>query len=807
MGEWSIVYDAWEPKEQTLREALCTLGNGYMATRGAFEETPAEDDSFYPGTYLAGGYNRLISEVSGKEIENEDLVNWPNWLPVTFRVLGSDAWFHISTVEVIAFKQELDMQHGLLLRTMHFRDSQGRESELRTRRLVSMANPHLAALEWHLTPLNWSGEVELKSSLDGQVINSGVARYRALASQHLQNLGQGQHTDDTAYLVVQTAQSKTRMAQALRSRLYLNGEQSSLIPDTKISEGFVAHHFHARVRQGSTLRLEKSVLVYTSRDWGITEPLLEACTNSLRQGRFEEVLEDHKRAWGRLWHRCDLDTACNTKVQAVLRLHIFHLLQTVSGHTVDLDVGVPARGWHGEAYRGHIFWDELFIFPFLNLHLPAITRELLMYRYRRLSEARHAAREAGYKGAMFPWQSGSNGREESQVIHLNPQSGRWLADNTYLQRHISSAVAYNVWQYYQATGDMDFLSYHGAELILDIAQFWSTIATLNTKTNRYEIEHVVGPDEYHTEYPDSASIGLNNNAYTNVMAVWVIQKALGLKDVIDESRYGELLTKLHISSEDLARWQDISKRMYVPFIGNSRIIAQFDGYDKLKEFDWDTYRAEHGKAMRLDRILESEGDSVNNYKASKQADVLMLFYLFSCEELTAILVQLGYDFEPAHIPENIAYYEARTSHGSTLSKIVHAWVLARSDRKRSWVNFEMALMSDVEDIQGGTTAEGIHLGAMAGTVDLVQRAYTGLEIRDDVLWLDPSLPDEMTCLNMQLRYRGHWLHINLTSDKMVITFDRGLSKEVQVGVRGKVYTFRTGEQKEFDIRRSTEKTA
>jgi trehalose/maltose hydrolase-like predicted phosphorylase len=800
MVEWSIIYDQWIPKEQPLREAICTLGNGYFATRGAFEEARAESEFYYPGTYLAGGYNRLSSEVSGKEIENEDLVNWPNWLPVSFRHTGEE-WFHMSGVEVLDFRQELDMKHGLLLRTVHFRDSAGRESKLYSRRLVSMANPHLAALEWQLTPLNWSGEIELRSALDGNVINSGVARYRALASKHHETVEQGQHDDETMFLVVETVQSKIRMAQVARTRLYLNGDSAGITPQTNIENGYVTHQFNFDAKEGQPMRLEKSVLFYTSRDWATSEPLLDACTNSHRQGTFETVLEEHKRAWQRLWNRCDLDVACNTKIQSVLRLHVFHLLQTVSGHTVDLDVGVPARGWHGEAYRGHIFWDELFIFPFLNMHLPAITRELLMYRYRRLNEARSAAKEAGYRGAMFPWQSGSNGREESQVIHLNPQSGRWLPDNTYLQRHISSAVAYNVWHYYQATEDMDFLSYHGAELLLDIAQFWSTIATYNESLGRYEILHVVGPDEYHTEYPDSTEIGLNNNAYTNVLAAWVIQRALELKEVIDDSRYDELLNKLHITPEDLDRWQDISRRMYVPFIEDNKIIAQFEGYDKLKEFEWDKYKAKHGEAMRLDRILESEGLNVNEFKASKQADVLMLFYLFSSEELVDVFQLMGYDFKPESIPDNIAYYEQRTSHGSTLSKIVHAWVLARSDRKRSWVNFEIALMSDLEDIQGGTTAEGIHLGAMAGTVDLIQRAYTGLEIRDDVLWLNPVLPDEMPCLNLQLRYRGHWLELNLTADKMVITFDRGWSKEVKIGVRGEVHTFKTGDKREFDISR------
>jgi trehalose/maltose hydrolase-like predicted phosphorylase len=285
------------------------------------------------------------------------------------------------------------------------------------------------------------------------------------------------------------------------------------------------------------------------------------------------------------------------------------------------------------------------------------------------------------------------------------------------------------------------------------------------------------------------------------MAVWTIQCALGLFKEIDDARIHELLHKLHLTEEDLERWRSISQRMYVPFIGESGIMAQFDGYDQLKDFDWETYRAKYGAAMRLDRILESEGESVNTYKASKQADVFMLFYLFSSEGLVQIFQRLGYDFKPESIPANIAYYEQRTSHGSTLSKIVHAWVLARSDRKRAWSNFKVALVSDVEDIQGGTTAEGVHIGAMAGTVDLVQRAFTGLEIRDGVLWLNPVLPEEMTCLHMPLRYRGHWITLLITKEKMTVSFDKGFSPEVRIGYRNEVHTFRTGDKKEFDIRR------
>lgn len=800
MQEWKLTYDTWQPEQQMLREALCTLGNGYFATRGAFEELPAVDGAFYPGTYLAGGFNRLTSEVAGEKIENEDLVNWPNWLPLTF-CHPEGEWFDIRQVELLDFRQELDMKQGVLLRRLHFRDKQGRETSLVSRRLVSMANKHVAALQWELTPLNWSGEIVVKSSLDGRVTNSGVARYRQLASQHLQSTGQGQHNAETVYLEVQTTQSRLLMAQAARVRVYREGVQESINFEVQQEEGFVAQQFSLQCEQNKPVLIEKVVQLHTSRDQAITEPLQEACKNIVRQGNFEHLLGKHVQAWQRLWNRCDLEISCNAKTQGILRLHIFHLLQTVSANTVGLDVGVPARGLHGEAYRGHIFWDELFIFPFLNLRLPELTRELLFYRFRRLPEARFAAAQAGYRGAMFPWQSGSNGREESQVIHLNPQSGRWLPDNTYLQRHISAAIAYNVWQYYQATEDMSFLTFMGAELIFDIALFWSSIATYNTSRGRYEIRNVVGPDEYHTEYPDSDEPGLNNNAYTNVMAVWVIQTALKLFDILDDSRVEELRQKIGMSQEDVARWREIAVKMYVPFIENSRIIAQFEGYEKLEEFPWEAYRAKYGEAMRLDRILESEGDSVNKYKASKQADVLMLFYLFSTAELTEIFSQLQYDFTKEDKAANISYYEERTSHGSTLSKIVHSWVLARSDRKRSWSNFQVALVSDVEDIQGGTTAEGIHLGAMAGTVDLVQRGFMGLEIREDVLWLNPVLPDELGCLNFSIRYRNHWITINLTQDTMHISFDRGWSKEVQIGVKGQVYTFTTGEQRKFDITR------
>jgi trehalose/maltose hydrolase-like predicted phosphorylase len=430
--------------------------------------------------------------------------------------------------------------------------------------------------------------------------------------------------------------------------------------------------------------------------------------------------------------------------------------------------------------------------------MPEITRSLLMYRYRRLGEARAAAAAAGYKGAMFPWQSGSDGQEETETLNLNPRSKHWVPDNSYLQRHVGSAIAHNVWQYFQVTHDVEFLHSYGAELILDIASFWSSVATFDDDRGRYEIRGVMGPDEFHDGYPDSKKPGLNNNAYTNITAVWVLCRALEVLVLLSEVRRAELTTRLGLSPEEIARWGDISRRMYVPF-HDDRIISQFEGYEKLRELDWEDYRTRYGHIQRLDLILELENDSANRYKLSKQADVLMLFYLFSAEEIGELFERLGYPFEYETIPRNIAYYADRSSQGSTLSRVVNAWVLSRSDRPRAIDFFAEALQSDVSDVQQGTTAEGVHLGAMAGTVDLVQRVSTGIEVRGDVLRLNPELPRETERLDMCIRYRGHSLDLRLTRDSLTVRERDGAAAPISLCIDGKICEFVSGTTRVFRL--------
>lgn len=809
MNEWLLVYEGLDPASEGLREALCTLGNGYFATRGALPECSA-DGTHYPGTYVAGVYNRLSSEISGRLVENESLVNVPNWLPVRIRLDddGGDGgtWLDPSSADVLDHRVELDMHRGVLTRHTHY-DAGGRSVRLTQRRLVSMADPHVAALETTLVAEGFSGTITVESALDGTVRNTGVARYNSLPTRHLRPLATEVPDAETVCVLVETNQSAVSVAQAARTRLRRNGERVAPVPEVVEGEGWIGMRLTVPVEDGDEVIVEKVVTLYTSRDEAISEPRLEACDHvrSLTAG-FDELLAAHVVAWRHLWRRTEVSLGANHDTARLLHLHMFHAMATVSPHSALLDVGVPARGLHGEAYRGHIFWDELFIFPFFELRLPELTRSLLLYRYRRINQARRAAQEAGYRGAMYPWQSASNGREETQTMHLNPESGHWLPDASHLQRHVNAAIVHNVWSYYQATGDEEFLRFYGAEMVLEIARFWASIATYDHSLDRYEIKGVMGPDEYHEAYPDRDRPGLDNNAYTNLMAAWCLCRALDVLDLLPPTTNAEIRERLVLIPEELDLWDEVSRKLRVCFHDGGGagglpgpVISQFEGYEDLEEFDWDAYRARYGDIARLDRILEAEGDTPNRYQLSKQADVLMLFYLLSAGELQELFERLAYPWDPDLIPRNIAYYEARTSHGSTLSRVVHAWIHARGHRERSWSEFLEALHSDVDDVQGGTTAEGIHLGAMAGTIDLIQRCYTGIELRGDGLRLDPVIPTDLRSLELGLRYRDQNLHLEITEDRVRVRSGRARRPPLTVRVGEEHRILHPGETVEFRL--------
>ncbi|WP_035104433.1 beta-phosphoglucomutase family hydrolase [Desulfohalovibrio reitneri] len=797
---WRLTYEGFDPGDEKLRETLTTVGNGFMATRGSFESESASFN-FYPGTYIAGMFNKLPSEVHGRTIYNNDFVNCPNWTAVEIKIGTSDFKSPLS-MELLNYTHALDMKKGVMMRTIICRDGLGRLIRLHTKRFVSMANRNLACQQFCITPLNFSDTVTIRSSLDGNVINAGVARYRALSSNHLDLMGLGA-TDDGVSLHVKTKASNYHLVMRAKTRAFENQKEIPLAKRVVIDGARISEEMDVSLRESATCTFEKLVAVHTTleEETPIPEEAEQAAIKTLDGIRtFRQAKTPHARAWEKLWEKADIVVGGDRFVQKVTRLHIFHLLSTASPHNTDLDAGMPARGLHGEAYRGHIFWDELYILPFFDLNFPDIAKALLTYRVKRLDAAREYARSIGAEGAMYPWQTADDGGEETQEVHYNPESDSWGPDLSRRQRHVSIAIFYNFWRYYTISGDKTFLRDNGAEVMLAIARFWASIASLE-EDGRYHIRGVMGPDEFHEKMPDSDEPGLSDNAYTNIMVVWLMEKALSLMDILPRQTRDRLLEEMNLTEEETAKWRDMTRRMKV-IIDESGVISQFEGYMDLDELDWDHYRRHYYSIHRMDRILKAEGDSPDHYKVAKQADVLMTWYVLSPESVARILEQLGYPVEDPYelLRVNYDYYKPRTSHGSTLSKVVHAVVSNFINRTESaWDWFLEAMRSDLFDTQGGTTIEGIHTGVMAGTLMTIVRYFAGVEVHSKQPIINPSPPPHFNGLALRFCHRRVWynLRIGRESMKMWLESDRRTQSVFQY--KGEMISLPPGEVVELPL--------
>lgn len=787
---WRLAYDRFDPAVEGTREALCTLGNGYWATRGAVPGS-VSDGIHYPGTYLAGVYNRLSTDRGSHVVETEHLVNAPDWTFLTVQPVGGSV-FRPGSAEMISHHQELDLRGGVLIRTNRYRDATGRTTRVTSRQFHSQAQPHLAALETTVEAEDWSGSILVLSAIDGNVTNSNVAVDNSLADEHLVHISTTSLDADTVVLETITNQSGITIAIAMRTHIRGLPDRGILKRRHANEEGRAGHEITLNLEYGRPVIIEKVAVVTTSRDRALSTAALDVRNRIRRAPGFGELVDAHLKAWEQLWERFGVRLHAGQRQSLALNLHIFHVLQSVAAASPDLDAGIPARGLHGEGYRGHVFWDELFVYPMLTLRRPELTRALLLYRYRRLDEARKAASAAGLAGAMFPWQSGSDGREETPTELFNVRTGRWMPDNSHRQRHVGLGVAYSVWQYYQATGDIGFLVECGTEILVEVARLFASLTTYDPVDDRFDIAGVMGPDEFHDGYPDAPGQGLRNNAYTNVLASWVLARAREAVDLVAGQDCAPLRLRLGLDADELIRWEHVSRRLRVPFHADG-IISQFEGYEQLEEFDWDAYRSRYSNIGRLDLILQAEGDSTNRYRLSKQADVLMLFYLLSAEELRDVFNRLGYALPADLVPRTVAYYLSRTSHGSTLSRLAHSWVLARSDRERSWSLFAQALESDLADTQGGTTREGVHLGAMAGTADMAVRCYGGVETREGALWLHPVLPLELPGLSFELSFRGQPISVKISRHQIRLRLHPCSAQPIQVCVENVRRTLAPGE--------------
>jgi trehalose/maltose hydrolase-like predicted phosphorylase len=736
---------------------------------------------------------------------NEDFVNAPNWLPVRFRAIPSltaqnitAPWIDPSNCESLEIERWLDLKEGTLRKTMIVTDENGAMYRVVSSRCASMANPHLAALQYSITPISSDAIIEIESRLDGSIFNNGVPRYRELSSQHL--LPATVKVDgDCLYLSTCTNQSKIEIVEVAHHRVLLNDpadqseKSSSEVQVVPVSWSQVTYVNQAAtagrisIRKGQTLTLEKFVGLATSKE--SSSPEDTAFSASKAFSTFAELHSAHRKAWNGIWEKVDVKVDGDRLAQKILRLHAYHLLATASSLSGDLDTAIPARGLHGEAYRGHIFWDEIFILPWYNLYYPEVTRACTRYRINRLEAARQYAREHSYRGSMFPWQSGSEGIEETPTVHINPISGKWGPDYSSFQRHVSLAIAFNLWTYGEMTGDTSFMEREGTELFFEICRFWVSRAEFSSTTNRYHIRNVMGPNEFHEHAKNCPGGGLIDNGYTNLMTAWLLEAGAGLFHKIKASSETSsvarsVIDRLGITAEEVQLWHTISSTLNL--LIKDGVISQFDGFFDLLPLNFDEYRAKYGNISRMDRVLKSENKTPDHYQVSKQADTLMAFYVLGLKKVEEILTQLGYAkyVDAALLRRNYEYYLPRTSHGSTLSKIVHADLAQlMGEEDLCFDLYTEALYSDFKDVQGGTTGEGIHTGVMAASLWVALTRFAGVDFSSDILAFHPRLPKQWNSISGSLTYKGNavWYTVNKDSVTLKVVTEDGAPYPVRIG--------------------------
>ena len=760
-----IIFDHYDRADERRREALLALGNGVLSWRASAPEASgqprADESDHYAGFYRAGWYDEAPREVNGDSVHMAALVNLPDPFGLSF-ALDEDYWFNLDSVELQRYRQMLNLDDGVLERQLEFRLADHRV-RLLERRLISMATPNLAVLRWELQ-LPPGLEVRLRSVLDGGVHNAGVRRNRAYEGRRLQHLAFDHDEAGAAALSARLHDHRRRLAMATQTRT----PEHQLQWRATAGEQRLTQEAECRVPDSGRLIVEKRavVLIDAERPAADSDARLEAW-RQLPSDDYEHLEQASAGAWRTLWQGHAL-ASDDPELQRTLHFHAFHLLQTVSPHSVGRDLGFPPRGWM-EGYYGQVFWDELFAYPVLATHWPHLARSLLDYRYARLDKARERARRAGLRGAMFPWRSARTGEEETPPWQCNPMSGRWMADHTRLQRHIGSAVAYDAWQLYLATADEALLAGPVSELIIEVARFWASIAQFDASRQRYLICGVIGPDEYHNGYPGAAEPGLDNNTYTNLMAAWTLDRARQVLGLLGESDADALRHRLALESDEPEHWQAVAEGLYLPFV-DERLLSQFEGFDQLEApaQEW-----LHGDRPRLDWMLEARHDSCDRYQLTKQADVLMAYYLLPRQTLQRILKRLGCPHDDASTRRTLAYHLARITHESSLSKVVCAGALAVIDREASWSYFQEALDTDLGSPGNGGTQEGVHLGAMSGALDVLQRHYLGVRLELDGLHLFPSPPASLPPVSLSLLFRQARLHLRLANGALAVRADPG----------------------------------
>lgn len=752
---WLVKETAWVKKLQNTRESQFALGNGYLGTRGVLEEIPYQAK---PGTYIAGVYDKLMSQVT-------ELVNFPN--PFNFKLAVKGEKLDVNAMDVITHNRVLNLKKAVLVRQTKYKNSKGHRFDYQSLRFVSMDNKNLGVMQIAVTPMDSGCVLDVNTGIDTSVCNSGTITEGNKRHFRVCELGR---SNNAGYLVAETLQKKYGII--YWSGFYYKAGFNKIYAKDNI--------FQLKIKKGQTVIFTKVIYVSSylgkeNNDLAKLKQIAFKKFNSLFHMRIEVMLNKHMKAWDKLWKISNIEIKGTTNIQQNLRFNIYHML--ICGYDDNGFSNIGARTLSGEGYKGHIFWDtEIFMSPFYLYTRPQIAKSMLLYRYNRLDKAREIAREQGFKGAMYPWESADDGDEQTPTWAKDINGKIVKIFTQTFEHHITADIAYAVYQYYRATGDDRFMNQYGYEIIFEAARFWASRVEFNKKKGWYELKNIIGPDEFH--------IDVNNNAFTNMITKWNLVMASKMYQRIKKrspQAYAAVKKKIGLKNNEPKQWKIIAVRCKPMNVNKSSVIEQFDGYFKLnnliiQEID------ENGIPV----LSPTAGTKdMNKTQLVKQPDVVMLMYMLS-EVFSKKTKRANYD-----------YYMPKTVHKSSLSPSISSIAASEvGDIFRAYNLFKVTLQADINDLYGNTQ-EGVHAASLGGTWQAVIYGFAGVSIKKDKLQINPRLPKTWNKIIFSFRWQACLLKFEVSNNSVQLKIFSSKREEIELAVFKKMYLLKINKKYTF----------
>jgi len=755
---WKIIEKGFNPEYNRITESIMSIGNGYMGQRANFEEYYAGDTM--QGSYLAGIYYPDKTRVgwwkNGYPEYFAKVLNSVNWIGIDIFIEGTR--LDLSTVKMLDFQRELDMQKSLLSKKIRFQTTDGHIFQIESERFCSWSRKELGCIYYKLSSENFNGKLSLDAYLDFDIYNED-ANYD---EQFWEAVAEGD-SKGLPYVQAKTKKTEFEVRAIMHARIM---SSQSVDHDTVAGSQRSASHFTTSISAGESITVEKRVVIVSS--FHMDRPALAVNADKLLeaaiQRSYKELKAEQVKSWEEIWNESDIEIDGDVAAQQGIRFNIFHLHQTYSGDDPRLNIG--PKGFTGEKYGGSTYWDtEAYCLPFyLSNSDEQVARNLLAYRYNHLGKAIENAKKLGF----------TNGAALYPMVTMNGEECHNEWEITFEEIHRNGAIAYAIMDYTRYTGDNSYRDGNGLEVLVAISRFWAQRVNFSEEKGSYVILGVTGPNEYENN--------VNNNWYTNYMASWFLGYTLEVLDGISvdsDERYNQAVKKLELKSEELDHWQKIVDNMYYPYDPKREIYLQQDGFlDKelMPVSKLDTLHLPLNQNWSWDRILRS--------CYIKQADVLQGLYFF--EE----------NFDKETIWKHFDFYEPITVHESSLSPCVHAILACRIERfEKAYEMYLRTARLDLDDYNNDTE-DGLHITSMAGTWMSVVKGFAGMKIIEGTLAFDPYIPEQWKRYAFRVRFRSNVVSVEIAQGKLSLNLLQG--RKMAVLVSGKEYDLELDKALEID---------